>query len=155
MIDNVVTTAVIIDPIRREEFSSYGGGGADLNNNKIRCSMQNNLEESMLSYAKSFSNEYEFEKSYKELAGQNLHMRESGCLSLDLAYVGTGRLDGVWAFDKSLIDIAAGSLIAQEGGALVSDFNGDPKFINSNSIISAAPKIYKSVLKSIKPYFKG
>ena len=117
--------------------------------------MQNNLEESMLSYAKSFSDEYEFEKSYKELAGQNLHMRESGCLSLDLAYVGTGRLDGVWAFDQSLIDIAAGSLIAQEGGALVSNFNGDPKFISGNSIVSAAPKIYKSILKSIKPYFKG
>ena len=156
MIDNVVTSAVIIDPIRREEFSSYGGGGADLNNNKIRCSMQNNLEESMLSYAKSFSDEdYEFEKSYKELAGQNLYMRESGCLSLDLAYVGTGRLDGFWAFDTSLIDIAAGSLIAQEGGALVSNFNGDPKFITGNNIVSAAPKIYKSVLKSIKPYFKG
>ena len=118
--------------------------------------MQNNLEESMLSYAKSFSDEdYEFEKSYKELAGQNLYMRESGCLSLDLAYVGTGRLDGFWAFDTSLIDIAAGSLIAQEGGALVSNFNGDPKFITGNNIVSATPKIYKSVLKSIKPYFKG
>jgi myo-inositol-1(or 4)-monophosphatase len=155
MIDNVVTSSVVIDPIRREEFSAYGGGGANLNNNKIRSSKQNNLEDSMLSYKKSFKDdEYKFDKTYKELANQNLNMRESGCLSLDLAYVGTGRLDGAWAYDVELIDIAAGSLIAQEGGALVSNFNGDPKFIDGNNIISATSKIYKSVLKSIKPYLE-
>ena len=155
MIENNVTSAVIIDPIRREEFSAYDGGGANLNNNKIRSSKQNNLEESMLSYKKSFKdNEYEFEKTYKELANQKLNMRESGCLSLDLSYVGTGRLDGVWAYDTKLIDIAAGSLIVQEGGALVSNFNGDPKFIDGNNVVATTSKIYKSVLKSIKPYLK-
>ena len=107
----------------------------------------------MLSFTKSNKDdEFDHKKTYKELSNQKLNMRESGCLSLDLAYVGTGRLDGVWAYDVELIDIAAGSLIAQEGGALVSNFNGDPKFIDGNNIISATSKIYKSVLKSIKPY---
>ena len=106
IIDNVVTSSVVIDPIRREEFSSYIGGGANLNNNKIRSSKQNNLEGSMLSYKKSFkNNEYNFDMTFKELSNQNLNMRESGCLSLDLSYVGTGRLDGVWAYDVNLIDI--------------------------------------------------
>ena len=90
----------------------------------------------------------------KELSNQKLNMRESGCLSLDLAYVGTGRLDGVWANDINIIDIGAGSLIAQEGGALVSDFKGDPKFLDGINIVTATSKIYKSVLKSIKPYYK-
>ena len=153
MIDNVVISAVIIDPIRREEFSAYSGGGANLNNNKIRASKQNGFDDAVLSFTKSNkSNEYDFDKTYKELANQNLNMRESGCLSLDLVYVGTGRIDGTWAYDLNLIDIASGSLIAQEGGALVSDFKGDPKFLDGNNIISASSKIYKSVLKSVKPY---
>ena len=156
VIENVVTSAVIIDPIRREEFSAYSGGGANLNNNKIRSSKQNNLEDSILSFSKSDKvDEYDFEKSYKELSNQKLSMRESGCLSLDLSYVGAGRLDGTWAYDKNLMDIAAGTLIAQEGGALVSNFNGDPKFLNGNNVIASASKIYKSILKSVKPYFKG
>jgi Archaeal fructose-1,6-bisphosphatase and related enzymes of inositol monophosphatase family len=50
--------------------------------------------------------------------------------------------------------MAAGSLIAQEGGALVSNFNGDPKFLDGNNIICATAKTYKSILKSVKPYFK-
>ena len=151
-IDDEILSAVVIDPIRREEFSASVGGGADLNNNKIRASKQNSLEDAMLSFKKSKKNsEFNFEKAYKELANQNLNMRESGCLSLDLSYVGAGRLDGVWGYDVSLIDFAAGALIAQEGGALASNFNGDPKFIMENNIISATSKIYKSILKSIKP----
>ena len=154
MADNEVTTAVVIDPIRREEFSASLGGGSDLNNNKIRASKQNTLEDAMLSFKKSNKNsEFNFEKAYKELANQNLNMRESGCLSLDLSYIGAGRLDGVWGYDVSLIDFASGALIAQEGGALASNFNGDPKFIMENNIISATSKIYKSILKSIKPNF--
>ena len=154
MTDNEITTAVVIDPIRREEFSASLGGGADLNNNKIRASKQNTLEDAMMSFKKSKKNsEFNFEKAYKELANQNLNMRESGCLSLDLSYVGAGRLDGVWGYDVSLIDFAAGALIAQEGGALASNFNGGPKFLMENNIISATSKIYKSILKSIKPNF--
>ena len=99
------------------------------------------------------NSEFNFEKAYKELSNQNLNMRESGCLSLDLSYVGAGRLDGVWGYDVSLIDFAAGALIAQEGGALASNFNGDPKFLMENNIISATSKIYKSILKSIKPNY--
>jgi len=106
----------------------------------------------MLSFKKSNkNNKFNFDKAYKELANQKLNMRESGCLSLDLSYVGAGRLDGVWGYDVSLIDFAAGGLIAQEGGALASNFKGDPKFLMENNIVSATSKIYKSILKSIKP----
>ena len=159
IINNEVISAVVIDPIRREEFSACKGGGANLNNNRIRASKQQGLEDAMLSFTKPLEQtkdiKYEFDKSYKELANQNLNMRESGCLSLDLSYIGTGRIDGVWSYDVEVTDFAAGSLIAQEGGALVSDFNGDPKFIEGNNIICASAKIYKSILKSVKPYFKG
>ena len=159
IIDNEVVSAVVIDPIRREEFSACKGGGANLNNNRIRASKQQGLEDAMLSFTKPLKQtkdiKYEFDKSYKELANQNLNMRESGCLSLDLSYIGTGRIDGIWSYDVEVTDFAAGSLIAQEGGALVSDFNGDPKFIKGNNIICASAKIYKSILKSVKPYFKG
>ena len=70
-------SAVIIDPIRREEFSASDGGGANLNNNKIRSSKQNNLEDSMLSFIKSYDDKsYDHKKTYKELSNQKLNMRE-------------------------------------------------------------------------------
>ena len=79
MIDSVPTTAVIIDPIRREEFSASKGSGADLNNGKIRVSKQSGLDDSILTYAtsKEVSKDYvyDFNQTYKELANQNLAIR--------------------------------------------------------------------------------
>ena len=81
-------------------------------------------------------------------------MRHTGSVALDLCYVATGRLDGIWMNGVNQIDIAAGTLVAQESGALISDFSGNPKYLNANHCICATPKCYKSILKSIQPHFK-
>jgi myo-inositol-1(or 4)-monophosphatase len=159
LVDEVPTTAVIIDPLRREEFSASKGSGADMNNGKIRVSKQQSLDGSMISFFKD--NEikseysYEFDKSYKEIANQNLSIRTSGSIGLDLAYIATGRLDAMWANGVKLWDVAAGLLIAAESGALISNFNGDPSYLDGDHFICSTPKVYKSILKSVKPYFKA
>ena len=158
LMDEEPVTAVVIDPIRREEFSAQKGAGATLNNGKIRVSKQNGLSDSILAY--STSKEvmkdyvYDFEKTYKELANQDLAIRNSGSIALDLCYIATGRLDGIWAHGVKLWDVAAGLLIAQESGALISNFNGDPKYLDGDHFVCSTPKVYKSILKSVKPYFK-
>jgi myo-inositol-1(or 4)-monophosphatase len=161
LVDEVPTTAVIIDPIRREEFCASKGSGATLNNGKIRVSKQQGLQDSMLTYSttkealalKEYI--YDFNKTYKELTNQDLAIRNSGSIALDLAYISTGRLDGMWAHGVKLWDVAAGLLIAQESGALVSNFNGDPKYLNGDHFVCSSPKVYKSILKSVKPHFKS
>ena len=159
LVDEVPTTAVIIDPIRREEFAASKGSGADMNNVKIRVSKQQGLSNSMVSFFKGNEIEreysYDFDKSYKEIANQDLSIRTSGSISLDLAYIATGRLDAMWANGVQLWDVAAGLLIAQESGALISNFNGDPSYLDGDHFICSTPKVYKSILKSVKPYFKA
>jgi myo-inositol-1(or 4)-monophosphatase len=81
-------------------------------------------------------------------------MRNSGSIGLDLCYTATGRLDGYWAHGVELWDVAAGLLIAKESGALISDFNGDPKYLNGDHFICATPRCYKAILKSVKPYYE-
>ena len=156
--DEKPVTAVVIDPIRREEFSAQTGAGATLDNGSIRVSKQQGIVGSMLSFATSSVSSpgygYEFSKSYKELFNQDLEMRNSGSVAWDLWYLGTGRLDGYWAHGGELWDVAAGLLIARESGALISDFNGDPKYLDGDHFIYATPKCYKAILKSVKPYFE-
>ena len=67
VVDNLITSAVVIDPIRREEFSAYSGSGASLNNNKIRASKQNTLKDATLSFKKSVK-----DKSLEKWAKQNI-----------------------------------------------------------------------------------
>ena len=157
LMDEKPVTAVVIDPIRREEFSAQKGAGATLDNGKIRVSKQQGIVGSMLSFSTSSVSSpgygYEFSKSYKELFNQDLEMRNSGSIALDLCYLATGRLDGYWAHGVELWDVAAGLLIARESGALISNFSGDPKYLDSDHFICSSPKVYKSILKSVKPYF--
>ena len=87
-----------------------------------------------------------------EGAGVTLFVRRAG--PPDAHPVVLLRLDGMWAHGVKLWDVAAGLLIAQESGALISNFNGDPKYLESDHFVCSTPKVYKSILKSVKPYFK-
>ena len=159
LMDEKPVTAVVIDPIRREEFSAQKGAGATLDNGKIRVSKQQGIVGSMLSFATSSVSSpgygYEFSKSYKELFNQDLEMRNSGSIALDLCYLATGRLDGYWAHGVELWDVAAGLLIARESGALISDFNGDPKYLDGDHFICSSPKCFKPMLQAVKPFYKA
>ena len=74
-------------------------------------------------------------------------MRNSGCSALDLAYVGSGRLDGFFHNKINLWDIAAGTLIVTEAGGTINDFT---KFEEDNIDIRAASStIYSEMMKKL------
>ena len=77
----------------------------------------------------------------------NLNMRSSGCTALDLAYVGSGRLDGFFHNKINLWDIAAGILIVEEAGGTTNDFS---KFQENNiDIRAASSSIYTKMMQKL------
>ena len=149
--------AVIIDPTRREEFSASRGKGAELNGERIRVSKRKNLTDALLGNTSHIneSQNYTFDNisAFKSLYKHGLTIRRSGCSALDLAYVAAGRLDGFWANGLSVWDVAAGLLIAQEAGALTSDFVGNPDVTDSDHYLFATPKCFKQMIEAIQPNF--
>ncbi len=151
--------AVIIDPTRREEFSASKGKGAELNGERIRVSNRNGLKDSLLGNTShvNVTQNYNFENiaTFRALYSNDLTIRRSGCSALDLAYIAAGRLDGFWANGLGVWDIAAGMLIAEEAGALTSDFQGNPDYTKSDHYLCATPKCFKPMLEAIKPNFSA
>ena len=80
-----------------------------MNNNKIRVSNKSVISEAILSYHNSSktdqSNNYQFDKTFDELKNQDVFMRHTGSAALDLCYVATGRLDGIWMNGVNQISI--------------------------------------------------
>jgi myo-inositol-1(or 4)-monophosphatase len=77
-------------------------------------------------------------------------MRNTGCAALDLAYVGSGRLDGFFHNKINIWDIAAGILIIDEAGGEVSDIS---KFGDEDIDIRASnSNIYQKMLEKIKNF---
>ena len=57
-------------------------------------------------------------------SGKVAATRKFGSSALDLAYLASGRCDGVWERNLNYWDIAAGIIIVKEAGGTVTDFKG-------------------------------
>ncbi len=151
-----VEHAVIVDPVRREEFTASRGRGAQLNGRRIRVSRLTSLDGALLGTGIPFKNHCDdrlasYAKSIEVLAAQCAGIRRAGAASLDLAYVAAGRLDAFWEIGLSSWDIAAGSLLVREAGGLVADIDASDNFLQSGNIVCGNPKCFKAVLQATKP----
>ena len=136
-INNELRSALIYDPIKNEIFFAEKDSGAYFNNQRIRVSKKNNIEECLFSS----------DQSGLKFVYPNLNMRSSGCAALDLAYVGSGRLDGYFHNKINLWDIAAGILIVQEAGGTTNDFS---KYNENNiDIRAASSNIYNKMMEKL------
>jgi myo-inositol-1(or 4)-monophosphatase len=69
---------------------------------------------------------------------------------LDLCYVACGRFDGFWELRLKSWDVAAGALIAQEAGAVVTNMAGEPDFMTTpQSILTANPALHPLMLREL------
>ena len=136
-IDNEIKSALVHDPIKNEIFFAEKNNGAFYNNHRIRVSNKGDIEDCLFS-----SNQDGLKIIYPIL-----NMRSTGCSALDLAYVGSGRLDGFFHNKINLWDIAAGILIITEAGGTTNDFT---KFEEDNIDIRAASStIYPEMMKKL------
>jgi myo-inositol-1(or 4)-monophosphatase len=147
--------AVIVDPVRREEFTASRGKGAQLNGHRIRVSPLPSLEGALLGTGIPFKGHGEenlpvYAETLASLAGQCAGIRRAGAASLDLAYVAAGRLDGFWELGLSPWDMAAGALLVREAGGLVADMDGSENFLDSGNIVCGNPKCFKTVLQATR-----
>ena len=153
-VNGVPSHGVIIDPTRREEFSASKGKGAQLNGERIRVSDQKSLTDGLLSCSSRSTPEqnykYNLLGTFMELYKNEITIRRTGCSALDLAYIAAGRLDGFWGNGLKPWDVAAGIVIAEEAGALLSDFNGNPKYHGSENIVCCSPKCFKPILQAVE-----
>jgi len=148
--------AVIVDPVRREEFTASRGRGAQLNGRRIRVSKRSGLDGALLGTGIPFKEHCDdrlapYAKTLELLAGQCAGIRRAGAASLDLAYVAAGRLDAFWEIGLSAWDIAAGALLVKEAGGLVADLDASENYLESGNVVCGNPKCFKAVLQVAKP----
>jgi myo-inositol-1(or 4)-monophosphatase len=146
---------VIYDPLRQELFTATRGGGAMLNDQRIRVTKRKTLEGSLLGTGFPFKSQQHLDAyldMFRALFPQTAGIRRAGSAALDLAYVAAGRLDGFWEIGLSIWDMAAGVLLIQEAGGLSSDFTGGNNHLESGNIVAGNPKLFAEILKTIRPY---
>ena len=155
---NTIEHGVIFDPLRNELFTASRGSGARLNDTRIRVSNVTALQRSLIGTGFPFRQDKDVQSylSCLQEVMENSHgIRRAGSAALDLAYVACGRLDGFWEADLNAWDLAAGCLIIQEAGGLISDFEGEDNHLDTGNIIAANPKIFIALTKIIRKRLKA
>ena len=133
-----IISGLIYDPIKDEMFYAEKNKGAYLNNQRLRVSNKNLIDECL------------FSSNHEGVKFSNLNMRYSGCAALDLAYVASGRLDGFFHNKINIWDVAAGALLIKEAGGIVNDLD---KFDQNNIDIRASSgAINDKMLENLKNF---
>ena len=135
---NEIISGLIFDPIKDEMFFAEKNKGAFLNNNRLRVSKKNSLDDCL------------FATNSEGVKFSDLNIRYSGCVSLDLAYVASGRLDGFFQNQINIWDIAAGVLMVQEAGGVVNNFNNLSN--HKMNIKASSSAINEKMLKNLKNF---
>ena len=144
--------AVVYDVTRNEMFTASKGGGAFLNERRIRVTKCLKLEDSLIGTGfpyRTFDHADAYLRIFKELAQRTSGIRRPGAASLDLAYVASGRLDGFWEFGLAPWDMAAGCLLIAEAGGLVGDLSGGEHYMKTGNLIAGTPKVFAQILQVI------
>lgn len=143
---------VIYDPLKQDLFTATKGCGARRNEHRMRVSQHSKLEEALLGTGFPYTNPAQltdYLKTFSSIFPLTAGIRRSGSAALDLAYTAAGILDGFWEANLAKWDIAAGSLMIQETGGLISDFYGEDNYLTSGNVIAGTPKVFKALLKTI------
>ncbi len=141
---------VVFDPMQDECFSAERGKGAYLNGQPIRVSDASELGKSLLVTGFPYdvwSNPVNNLDNYARFAVCTQGVRRLGSAALDLCYVAAGRFDGYWELYLYPWDLAAGALIAEEAGAVITRSNGSPDYLDwQPSALAANPQLHPRML---------
>ena len=154
--NGTVVAGAIYNPSTDEMFTAEKGGGAFLNGKKIHVSSNDSLINSLLVTGFPYNvkeNPDHVVEHFVNLLMKGQGVRRLGSAALDLAYVAAGRLDGYWEVFLNPWDKAAGILLVQEAGGVVTDFKNNPGNIYEPSTLATNGKIHQLMIAVLQKSF--
>jgi myo-inositol-1(or 4)-monophosphatase len=154
----VLVAGLIYNPAMDELYTAERGGGAFLNDRRLRVAARRNLNDCVIGTGVPHLGRGDHGRYLVELRnvmGEVSGIRRMGAAALDLAYVAAGRLDGFWEDNLHPWDMAAGMLIIREAGGFVSDKEGGQAVLDTGGIVAGNEAIHGALLKTLKKPIKS
>jgi len=154
--ENKIIAGVVYDPIRDELFLAQNGKGAFLNDKKISVSQTSNTEFCLIATGFPFKNKNfltQYWNVLSEIFMEVSGIRRTGSAALDLANVACGRFDGFWEMKLSPWDVAAGSLLIEQAGGKITDFEENSNHIFTGNVVASNGLIHNFLLEKINAVF--
>jgi myo-inositol-1(or 4)-monophosphatase len=145
----------VYDPCSQELFHAVAGQGAYMNDNPIQVAAKQELAQSYLTTSLPSNPAQEPEvagqtvRGISQLMSKTVAVKMLGAVSLQLAYVACGRLDGYFEFGDDYYDWLAGSLLITEAGGTLSDELGSHFTWGTSGIIASNKELHPQLLAEL------
>lgn len=148
-----VIVGVVYDPIKDELFVAEKGKGAYVHGKRMSVSAEETLRGSLVATGLPADHQYALPvnlKGIQAIAPQVRNLRIAGSAALHMAYVAAGRLSGFWEIGLNSWDLAAGSLLIQESGGVVTDTNGKPYDLSVRNVLASNGRIQDELTQALE-----
>ena len=149
-----VLAGVVYQPMTKELFVAEKGGGAFLQGKRLRIPEVYTLDQSLLATGFPYNvdeNPMQCIQTFSHFLYKGLPIRRLGSAAIDLAYLAAGRFDVYWETGIKPWDIAAGILLVQEAGGVISTWEGDPHpIITPAEILVTNGQLHKIMVEALR-----
>ena len=146
--DQELVAAVIWDPLHDEMYTAEKGAGAWRNGTRLAVSGRSDLAGAFVATGFPFRNVDKIDQYlalFRAVFVRARAIRRAGSAALDLAYVAAGVFDGFFEFRLAPWDIAAGALLIQEAGGVLTDFEGGSGYLERGNIVAGSAGVNASL----------
>ncbi len=138
---------VVFNPLLDEMFYAIKGQGAFLNGVQLQTHQENKLARACVGFSLPYDKHGSMCGLVCQVEPRVYSCRVMGAGALDIAYCAAGRFDVVLFDGLFWWDMAAGSLLVQEAGGVVSELNDADLSPKSRSFIGGSELIIKQLKK--------
>jgi myo-inositol-1(or 4)-monophosphatase len=145
-----IILGVIYNPMLDELFVAERGEGASLQGKKIHVSDTERLAEAFVATGFPYDvreNSGDALAYFDEMIPKAQAVRRAGSAALDLAYLAAGRFDGFWELRLKPWDTAAGWILVEEAGGMVTDLSANPYVLESPSIVASNGVMHRELME--------
>ncbi|DBA95315.1 TPA: Phosphatase impl1, chloroplastic [Trebouxia sp. C0006] len=135
-------------------YSASQGAGAQCNGKELKVTNTTDVTQSLLVTGFGYEHDEAWSANmelFKELTDVSRGVRRLGAAAVDLCHVALGITDGFWEYRLKPWDCAAGVLMVQEAGGIVTTMDGNPYTVFHRTTLAATPGLHARLLESTKP----
>jgi myo-inositol-1(or 4)-monophosphatase len=144
-----IVAGAVLDPLRDELYTAERGSGAHRNGVRLAVTPRPSLDGSFMATGFPFRSRDRIDDYlalFKTVFLSARGIRRAGSAALDLAYVAAGVFDGFFEFHLAPWDIAAGVILIEEAGGVLTDFDGGERYWERGNIIAGSPGVSRDML---------
>jgi myo-inositol-1(or 4)-monophosphatase len=142
----------LVLPATDQLFWAAPGFGAWCNDTRLHVSACTRLSDALLATGFAYDRARQRDNNYAEFAcftHRSHGVRRAGAAAVDLAFVASGAIDGYWERGLAPWDLAAGVVLVEQAGGVVSDYRGNPLDIRGGRILACAPGLKEPMIATL------